>query len=424
MGWLLYRFSMALALAASAPALLLGKGAHYRASLAGRLGRGPTAQEPDLVWIHAVSVGEVGVAATLVRGLPAELPLLVTTVTPTGQQEAQKRLGERARVGYLPLDLAGPLDRFFARVSPRCLVLVEGDYWPLLLARLRQRRTPVAVVNGRVSDRTFARLRRLRRAWPGLLDLYFRPIAGFGVQTPEDARRLGELGVEPERIRVTGNLKFETPAPALAPGLSEQVERAAAGRPLLVAGSTMTGEEEIVLEAFDAAGGGDAALLALAPRHPQRFEDVARRLAERGLAFERRSAPPTAGGRPDVLLLDTLGELAGLYQLARGAFIGGTLVPTGGHNPLEAACYGVPVVVGPAMDNFREMAETFDRAAAWHRARSAAELGAIWREWLADPAAARTLGARGARLVEENRGALERTLTLLRPWLPNPAAAP
>lgn len=416
--WGLYQLATGAALLTAGPFLLARRGSHYLPTLPGRLGRAAgAARATGGLWLHAVSVGEVGVAATLARALPPQLPLLVTTVTPTGQARASAVFssgsppgGHPADIAYLPFDLGFAVRRFYDRFAPRALVLVEGDYWPLVLREARRRGLPVAVVNGRVGDRSFARLRRLRP----LLGPLFSGIDRFGVQTEDDRARLVALGIAPERITVTGNLKYESPEPPRKPELEEVLRALAAGRPILLAGSTMAGEEEQVLEAHTIAGGGTRALLILAPRHPERWNEVDALLSVRGIASVRRSSlssdpRPT----PDVVLLDSLGELAALYRLATAAFIGGTLVPTGGHNPLEPARFGVPVAVGPSMHNFREMAEQFDRAAAWRRAADARALGGIWKEWLEDPAAAREQGARAARLVEENRGALQRTLEML-----------
>ena len=340
----------------------------------------------------------------------------VTTITPTGQARANAVFppgnptgGRPAEVAYLPFDLGFAVRRFYDRFAPRALVLVEGDYWPLVLREARRRGLRVAVVNGRVGDRSFARLRRLRP----FLGPLFAGIDRFGVQTGDDRDRLVALGIPPERITVTGNLKYESPEPPRQPELEEALRTLAAGRPILLAGSTMAGEEEQVLAAHETAGGGARALLVLAPRHPERWNEVEALLRARGVAAVRRSGLPATGGSPDVVLLDSMGELAALYRVAAAAFIGGTLVPTGGHNPLEAARFGVPVAAGSSMHNFREIAEHFDRAAAWRRASDARGLGEIWKEWLDDPAAARDQGARAARLVEENRGALERTLAML-----------
>jgi 3-deoxy-D-manno-octulosonic-acid transferase len=354
-------------------------------------------------------VGEVGVAAALARALPPEIPLLVTTVTPTGQEQARKAFAGRAGVAYLPFDLGFAVRRFFRRHGPRALILVEGDYWPLVLREARRRGLPIAVVNGRVGDRGFRRMRRLRP----LLGPLFAGVGRFGVQSGLDRDRLVALGVDPGRVTVTGNLKYEPTEPARKPELEAALTALAAGRPILLAGSTMAQEEAMVLDAFQAAGGGDKALLVLAPRHPERWNEVDALLLSRGENAVRRTAL-SAQGRPSVVLLDSLGELAGLYRLAAAAFIGGTLVPTGGHNPLEAARFGVPLAVGPSMHNFREMAEAFDRASAWRRVQDAAGLGAVWREWLEDRSSGRATGERALRLVEENRGALGRTVEMLK----------
>ena len=419
--WVLYQLTIGVVLLLAGPFLLVRRGRHYLPTLSGRLGRD---QEPGrgqrvqgALWLHAVSVGEVGVAATLARALPPEIPLLITTVTPTGQARAHALFPalsadapRRVEVAYLPFDLGFAVGRFYRRFAPRALVLVEGDYWPLVLREARRRGLPVGVVNGRVGDRGYARMRRLRP----LLGPLFSAVERFGVQTADDRARLADLGVPAERIVVTGNLKYETPEPPRKPELEETLGALAAGRPLLLAGSTMGGEEEQVLEAHTIAGGGARALLVLAPRHPERWNEVEALLRGRGLNVVRRSTlSGTPSPRPDVVLLDSLGELASLYRLAAAAFIGGTLVPTGGHNPLEAARFGVPVAVGPSMHNFREMAEQFDRASAWRRAADARALGEIWKGWLDDPASAREQGERAIRLVEENRGSLQRTLEML-----------
>ncbi len=422
---------MGLALLAAGPLLLARRGRHYLETLPGRLGRdsasGPAA--PGGLWLHAVSVGEVAVAATLARALPPELPLVVTTVTPTGQARARQAFAGRAAVAYLPFDLGFAVQRFFDRFRPGALVLVEGDYWPLVLAEARRRGLPVAVVNGRVGNRSFGRMRRLAPLARRLL----AGVALYGVQDAEDRRRLAALGVPKERVRVTGNLKFEASEPVLDPGLAAQIRQLAANRAVLLAGSTMPGEEEKVLAAFERAGGGARALLVLAPRHPERWDEVDALLAasaqKRSALHLRRSRLPTDPPTQlvSVLLLDSLGELAGLYRLAAAAFIGGTLVATGGHNPLEPARFGVPLAVGPSLHNFRDVAERFDRAGAWRRVADAAELGDAWRGWLDDPAEAERQGRRGRALVEANRGALARTLELLAPVLaalpPGPASA-
>ena len=424
-GWLLYQLVIAVGLALAAPFLLARRGRHYLTTLAGRLGWHPD-EPPDepapaarkRLWIHAVSVGEVMVAATLVRRLPDDLPLVITTVTPTGQERAQALIADaegRRQVAYLPFDVGFAVSAFFRRFEPAALILVEGDYWPLVLEAARRRALPVAVINGRVGERSGRRLARV----PALTrKLFFDAVAAFAVQTDEDRRRLIAGGAPAERVTVTGNLKFDASEPRPLPELEDVIRRLAAGRPILLAGSTMPGEEEQILDAFAEIGAGEGALLLIAPRHPERFDPVARLIEDRGLTCLRRSRLDDDGQARDVLLLDSLGELASLYRVADVAFIGGTLVPTGGHNPLEPACFAVPIVVGPSMHNFREMAESFDQAEAWARVANAGELAALWRAWLADRHEARSVGRRAAELLTANRGALDRTLEIVEPLLP------
>lgn len=414
--WILYQLIYAVLLLLAGPILLLRRGRHYLDSLPARLGlrRAPATAEPPL-WIHAVSVGEVGVATTLASRLDG--PLLVTTVTPTGQKQARRHLGARGAVDYLPFELGWVVRSFLEHHRPRALLLAEGDYWPLVLRQVERQRLPVAVFNARVGDRSFRRLKRLAR-W---IEPLLRSIDAFAVQTEEDRRRLLELGVDSERIAVTGNLKFEAPEPPTLPELESRLRRLADGRAILVAGSTMNGEEEAVLDAFRAAGGGERALLVLAPRHPERWPAVHDEIERRGESLVRRSDLPSVDRAPQrpaaICLLDSMGELASVYRVATAAFIGGTLVETGGHNPLEPARFGVPTAVGPSMENFRSMAAEFDRRGAWRRVEDASALGAVWRHWIDDPADAASTGAAAAALIEENRGALDRTLALLAPVL-------
>lgn len=405
--WILYQLAYGLLLFAAGPVLLLRRGGHYLESLPRRLTLHRSDTVDDPLWIHAVSVGEVGVAATLASRL-AGTPLLITTITPTGQERARALLDDHTAVDYLPFDLALPVRRFLRHHAPRALVLAEGDYWPLLLHNVKQQGLPVVVVNARVGDRSFARMRRLRR-WLGPM---LGGVDSFGVQTAEDRRRLIALGVRQERVTITGNLKFEAPEPEFRPELESDLLAAAGERPILVAGSTMAGEEPLVLAAFSQAGGGEKAMLLLAPRHPERWDDVARLVTDRGESLSRRSALEPHR-KPSIVLLDSMGELASIYRLASAAFIGGTLVSTGGHNPLEPARFGVAVATGPSMENFRAMAEQFDLVGAWRRVFTAADLGRIWRLWLDEPGEAAKVGQAAADLVASNQGALDRTLALL-----------
>jgi 3-deoxy-D-manno-octulosonic-acid transferase len=409
--WLLYQIVFFLVLVLVGPILLIRRGRHYLTSIGGRLGayKGPIPDSP--LWIHAVSVGEVAVASTLIQSLPSDIPLLITTITPTGQDQAQKSLGERAAVTYLPFDLDFAIGRFLRRFRPSGLILVEGDLWPLLLKRVENQDLPILVVNGRISDHSFCRMHRLRPVLGPLFDHVNR----FGMQTREDGERLERLKVDPERIEVLGNLKFDSSVPTPLPEIEAQLQALAKERAILIAGSTMPGEEEAVLEAFGQIGGGERAMLVLAPRHPERWSQVETLVEGRDFKCLRRTALDRADSSPDVILLDTLGELASLYAIALGSFIGGTLVPTGGHNPVEAAQHGSAVVVGPSMENFREIATVFSDAEAWRQVRGTTELAGAWRDWLTNPASAKALGSRGQMVVDANGGALERTLTFLQP---------
>ena len=421
-GWLLYQSAFAAVLPLAAPLLAARRGfSHYRTTLRGRLAQAlpAPAAAPGALWIHAVSVGEVGVAATLGRLLPPGLPLCVTTVTPTGQAQARRLFPPPAAVGYLPFDLAFAVRRFFDAIAPRLLLLCEGDYWPLVLREARRRRLPVVVVNGRMSDRAFARQKHLGK----LNRLFYGAVDFFAMQTAEDRERLLALGVEPAKVAVGGNLKFDARPPAPKPELEAAIENLAAGRPILVAGSTLEGEEEALLAALGELG-REKLLLVLAPRHPERWDAVEKLVEGRGFSLLRRSrldlgpgAAAPAGKAPEVLLLDSLGELAAVYRLGAAAFVGGTLVPKGGHNPIEPAHFGVPVLVGPSMFNFREIGERFARAQAWRRLDHARQLAPALAELLADPAAAAALGGRARALLEENRGAAARTLELIQPFL-------
>jgi 3-deoxy-D-manno-octulosonic-acid transferase len=308
-------------------------------------------------------------------------------------------------------------------------VLVEGDYWPLALELMRRRCAPVAVINGRISDRAFGRQRRFGR----LNRLFYREVERFGLQSDDDRRRLLALGAPADRLVVTGNLKFDAPEPTRQPGLEAGLLRLAAGRPILVAGSTLEGEDEAVLEAFRRLGGGRRALLILVPRHPERWNSVDDLLSHSGQRHLRRSHLDTSHldtshldtshldpgplDPVDVLLLDSLGELAALYALATAVFIGGSLVPKGGHNPIEPALFGIPTAVGPSQFNFLDVAKLFDEAGAWRRVADAEGLAAIWKAWLEHPSAAKDVGERARALVARHRGAAVRSVALLAPTL-------
>ena len=419
--WILYQLAVSTALALSAPWWFLRRRPNRRL-IGQRFGNysDEPSRDHDL-WIHAVSVGEVAVATALANALPASCSLLVTTVTPTGQERARANLGQRATVAYLPVDLRRPLNRFIDHFKPRALVLVESELWPLLLDTTRRRGIATALVNARISDRSFKRLERFRKPARALL---LGKVDAMGAQSHQDLARLEALGVDPASLMLTGNLKYDVDEPPRLPDLEKTVHTLAAGRRIFVAGSTMVGEERQVLDAFNTLESHQA-LLVLAPRHPERCDAVAREIEEQNLNCVRRStldagssgesepAPDLTAG-VDVLLLDTLGELASIYRLADASFIGGTLVDTGGHNPLEAARFAKPVIVGPSMQNFKEMADLFDDHDAWIRVESSTQLADRWRAIVDDREAFAPQAGEAGKLVERHRGALGRTLGMLK----------
>lgn len=419
--WFLYQLAMAAGLGVAAPVLLARRGRHYLPTLPARLGRLPEARGTRPLWLHAASVGEAGVAATLARALPPDVDLVVTTVTPTGQAAAEKLFepltagGRSVVVTYLPFDLGLLVGRFLDRYAPRALVLFESELWPLLLRDCRRRSIPVAVLNARISDRSYGRMKRAGRLYRRLL---LDPLGRLGAQSPQDEERLLSLGALPARTSLTGNLKFDTPEPVPAAGLEQALRDLAGNRPILVAGSTMPGEEPIVLDGFERLD--REALLVLAPRHPERFDEVWREVEERSFPGVRRSRMPgtrahesASAAPPGIVLLDSLGELASIYRLAAAAFIGGTLVPTGGHNPIEAARFGVPVIVGPSMENFRRIARDLEAADGVTLAADGQALTEAWRRLLDRPEEAAAQGRRGLAIVDRNRGAVERSVELL-----------
>jgi 3-deoxy-D-manno-octulosonic-acid transferase len=339
---------------------------------------------PGGIWIQGVSVGEVEVAVTLAEELAAkrpDLPLLLTSTTPAGVGLLSRRRPGAWRP--FPLDVPSIVRRFFDATEPRLLVLVETELWPVVLGEARRRAVPVLIVNARLSERSARRYRRAARLFGGTWDALTRVLA----RTPEDASRFAEIGVPRSRISVGGDLKFDR-APAPEPPFAEAVRRLADGRPVLVAGSIAEAECPLVLDVRRRlAASAPGVFLILAPRQPEAFDAVARRTEADGLAVVRRSRPEEApaSARADVLLLDTVGELAGAYALGEAALLGGTFAPKGGHNVLEPLRAGVPVVHGPSIGNIRSALEAAKGAVfAAADARSAADL---LRPLLTDPGA-------------------------------------
>jgi 3-deoxy-D-manno-octulosonic-acid transferase len=389
------------------------------------------------IWLHAVSVGEVLAALPLARSLKERFPdrrLVVSTTTETGQALARERMRCADAVFYFPLDLPGAVRRTLRAVRPGLILVMETEIWPVFMRAARQSGASVAYVNGRISDRSF---RHFRWVPPSFRRRVFADASLYLMQSEEDAGRVVALGAPPERVVVAGNLKYDlnpTGGNELVQWLESEIERSGRG-PLLIAGSVVAGEEQAVLEALAlVAEKWPKTLLLLAPRRPERFEDASGMIEQAGWRVIRRSSlslddgawagvlKDAPGGQRSVLLLDTLGELAGLYRLADGVFVGGSLVPAGGHNPLEPAAFGKAPVFGPSMDNFRNIAADFLRAGAALEARSGAELGAAWIAMLENDQRRAGMGRAARALVERRRGATAVTLEHLTGLLEAPQA--
>ncbi len=369
------------------------------------------------IWVHAASVGEVAALAPLVGALRGEFPdhrLVLSTLTATGREVAKARVRDADACIFLPFDVPFCVARAIDAVRPRVVVFSETELWPGFLAALDRRGIPAAMVSGRLSAPAFLRYRR----WQGLFAATLASVRWFGVQSMPTARRLVALGASAQRIVVTGSLKHGHGAGA-DDGLSLRT-LGVETRPVVVAGSTHAGEESTVLDAWaEVAAHAPGARLVIAPRHPARFDDVAGLLAKRGHHFVRRSELGPAGWPSDtpILLLDTVGELRGLYHGARMAFIGGTLVPVGGHNLLEAAIYEVPVAFGPYLDNVRDEADQLQASGGGVQVRDARELGHLMHELVEDGAAAARRGEAAAAVAPSSSGALMVTMALVRSML-------
>jgi 3-deoxy-D-manno-octulosonic-acid transferase len=379
------------------------------------------------IWLHAVSVGEVQAALPLASRLRERYPhrpLVISTTTTTGQRLAHERLPSADAFLYFPLDWRGPVTRALKAVQPAAVVIMETEIWPNFLRQSRRAGVPVIFVNGRLSEKSFRGFRRALSLSGGVLQGFLTRILKdatlFLMQSEKDAERLLQLGADPKRVIVTGNLKYDLGDSAPTP-LSDWLERAMARHersPVVVAGSVLLGEVEPVLRAFANVGCRfPRALLVLAPRKPDHFDAVARMVADSRKTLIRRSettlsedCQATLSEPGSVFLLDSVGELASLYRLADTVFVGGSLVPGGGHNLLEPAACRKPPVYGPFMENFQEISAKFLAAGAAIQVRSAEELGTVWLELLSDRARSAQKGAAAHALVEQNRGATVRVL--------------
>ena len=428
---LLYSVAMVLVAILSSPWFLY-RAIRYRkyiGSAAQRMGRLPVSFNLDgdeAIWIHAVSVGEALTARALIADLRERYPglkLFLSTTTLTGQQVARTRLQDLDATFFLPFDLPVFVNRTLRLVRPRLFIMMETEIWPNLLRACRQQGVKTILVNGRISSRSYPRYRLARPFFRRVL----ADVDRFCMQSDESARRIIDIGADPARVVVTGSLKFES-----VDALGQTAGRGAArilrcfrltsARPVFIAASTLKGEERYVLSAFAAVRRAQpSALLIIAPRKPERFVEAESLARAEGFRVVRRThLAVDAEPRADVVILDTIGELAPLFQIATVVFVGGSLVDQGGHNILEPAVHGKPIVFGPHMQNFAEIAETFLVNQAAVQVPGPGELTDTIVRLIGDPVERARLGAAARALVEANRGAKPRTLAAIADIFPPP----
>ena len=405
-------------LAFMATALRGLRDASYRDRLPERLGFTQLRFAARPVWIHAVSVGEVQAAAALVRAIASRYPqhpVLVTTATPTGGQRVRALFGDSVRHAYLPYDLPGAVRRFLDRTSPELAVVMEREIWPNLYRACFARRIPILLASARISDRSGQR--HLRFA--GLFRDALACDVTIAAQTAADAERFRALGVAPAAVHVTGNIKFDLEVPEDVRRAGSHIRAEFAHRPVWIAGSTHEREEDIVLDAHERVRAArNDALLVLVPRHPNRFDAVKSWLRARNVRFVTRSAREAVTADTSVLLVDTLGELLSFYAAANVAFVGGSLVPVGGHNLLEPAALNRPIIVGPYTFNAADIAKNFLASGAAVQVESATELGSAVLDLLTNAARRDQMIARAHEILQANRGSLARLLALIEKLLP------
>ena len=397
----------------------------YVMNLRERMGRLPADLQSDgraTLWLHCVSVGETLAAVPLVKALRARFPehrLVISTTTATGQAVARERFNAFAAVCYFPFDWRFTVRRTLDVIRPQAVILLESELWPNFLRECEARQIPVLVANGRISDRSFARSSRVAL----LLRPIYRMVTRWLMQSEMDAQRATKLGAL--NVTVSGNLKYDIGDAASGEKVDATAQRlnelfALERAPLIVAGSTTEGEDEMVLAAFTQlkklrVAGQDSILpyhprLLIAPRHPERFAQVAELIAASGFSWTRRSQADAQSANAQIILLDTIGELAAVYQFAAVVFVGGSLLPKGGHNILEPALYGKPIVVGPHTFNFRDITQEFLRREAVIQLKGSDELAPTWQRLLTDAALAQRLGDNARQTIAANRGATERTV--------------
>jgi len=387
-----------------------------------RLGFFPSLSAKRPVWLHAASVGEVFCSVPLVKRLKREFPncnVILTTVTRTGKEAAKKYVPEADSVLFLPVDHPFSVGQAIKRIDPRLLLIAETELWPNLLRSCGKRGIPMILFNGRISEKSFQRYRLFRAFFRGCL----KYISLFLMQTVEDRDRIVEIGAAPEKTRVAGNLKFDQTLPAPSSGGVTDITKVLGLRgeeTLLIAGSTHSGEEEILIDVFKDLKKVDLHLvLVLAPRHLERLKEVEDILGKESVSWARRTSFPTAQdrGSPDVILLDTMGELTSLYRSGAIIFVGGSLVPVGGHNPLEPLFFKKCVLFGPHMFHFSEISRNLIEAGGAIQVRGREDLSFQLKRLLSNEGARQEVGERGYQFVERHRGATEKMFAEIRPFL-------
>ena len=410
--YITYTFVLTLGLILTLPYYLI-RFRKYMPTIPDRLGLLKLPQLSSSIWVHAVSVGEVKATEGLVEQLRRQFPgkpVVVSTSTAAGQELARKRSDIIDHTLYFPIDLPFCVSRTLRRVDPQMVIIAETEIWPNFLRACRDRRVPVVMINGRISDRSYSRYLLVRR-W---LTRVFADYTVIGMQSEMDRERIQAIGADPRKVTVFGNLKYDLPASArpLDSSFAASLRKL---QPLWIAASTLPGEEEMVLDAFAALRSARPDLkLMIAPRHADRFDSVEEVIKRRGFAYNRRSRLPRNSSAP-VLLLDTIGELAAAFEYATVVFMGGSLVAKGGHNVLEPARFKKPIVFGPHMENFRDMASLFLKGKAAIQIQSASELSPTIEKILSNSQLATELGRNAQAIVEQNTGATDRVLRFLQP---------
>jgi 3-deoxy-D-manno-octulosonic-acid transferase len=395
----------------------------YWQGLGERFGFGPRLAQGGSIWLHAVSLGEMTAAAPLIRGIQARhphVPLIITTATPAGRARAFGLFGGGADIRYLPYDTPGSVRRFFTRTQPKLAVILETELWPNLFDRCRIDRVPLLLVNARLSSKSVSRYLRLDRIFGGLVRRLFSEKVFVAAQSTGDAERFRAIGVPEARSAVVGNIKFDLHVDEELENRGHAVRRSfgarrdGSPRPVWIAGSTHSGEDEQLLAAHAAVLAKiPEALLLLAPRHKDRFPAVATLIARSGLSFVSRSSGAAPTTACNVVLVDTLGELSMLYAAADVAFVGGSLVPIGGHNLLEPAALGIPVLTGPSHSNSREVAQALLQCGAALEVADAQAVKEALLSLLGDAAERGRIGTLAKALIAANRGSVNRLLELV-----------